>query len=161
MRGRFLQVLCAACILLIPAGAFCQGFLPLSLDPALFQSLSSGVAHLPEAGVQLLQAAPPNPKTPEPYKKEEFPQWLQDLWRGGVIFIGSLPFTYFYTLESYDMFRYVKSGFNFTQAPWPFRPGAEITYTSTEQLWLIVTTVGLSALITGVDFLIDQLSRSQ
>jgi hypothetical protein len=157
-------------ILLVPGRAQCQdqGFLPQSLDQGLFRSISRSALPGVLDSPQLLQASPtppttpnsPNAKTPEPYTKEEFPQWLQDLWRVGVIFVGSLPFSYFYTLESYDLYRYAMSGFDYTQAPWPFRAGSEITYTSGEQVWLVVTAVGLSAIITGVDFLIDQISRS-
>jgi len=159
-------ILCAL-VLLAPwrAGSQARDFLPLSLDPGLFQNITLSSA---ADSLQLLQTTPQTPapppaapgaKTPEPYKREEFPQWLQDLWRMEVIFVGSLPFTYFYTLESYDMYRYALSGFDYTQAPWPFRPGAEISYTASEQTWLIVTSVALSAVITAVDFLIDQISR--
>ena len=177
MRRLSLGAACAALVILsVPV--FCQGIpglrysMSLTVLPAAGHG--SGLEPLQAADMglgqafQRLQAAAPTPsapgqnaKIPEPYKKEEFPQWLQDLWRAEVIFIGSLPFTYFYTLESYDIYRYVKSGFSFSEVPWPFRPGSEIGYTPTEQLWLIATSVGLSVLITGVDYLLDQLTRAR
>ncbi len=113
----------------------------------------------PPAGQPPGQTPPPGDKTPEPYTKDEFAPWLQDLWRAEVIFVGSLPFTLFFSLEGYDFYRYASSGFSPAQAPWPLRPGAQIQYSGQEQFWLLISTVTLSALVSATDYLIGALSK--
>lgn len=39
---------------------------------------------------------------PVPYEKEEFPQWSQDLRRGEVILLGSLPLVFMLSNLAYD-----------------------------------------------------------
>jgi hypothetical protein len=109
--------------------------------------------------------APPTPpaaqRTPEPYTEDEFPQWARDVWRGGVIFVGSLPFTFFFTLEGYDVYRWTASGFGVSSAPWPFRPASDIKYTAEEQVWLIVGALTASFLVSGADYLIGIFSENR
>jgi hypothetical protein len=106
------------------------------------------------------QTTAPKPKTPEPYAENEFPDWLQRVWRAEVIFVGSLPFTYFFTLEGYDIYRWAADNFDVSSAPWPFRPGSTISYTSDEQFWLIIATLSFSGLVTAADFIIDLILAS-
>ena len=99
-------------------------------------------------------AAPPAKNAPEPYAKEEFPGWMQDLWRGSVIFIGSLPFTYFFTLEGFDIYRYASGGFDPALAPWPFRPASEIPYGEEDRFWILGITLTASLLTAAADYLL-------
>jgi len=99
-------------------------------------------------------ATPAARNVPEPYTKEEFPEWMRDLWRGGVIYIGSLPFTYFFTLEGFDIYRYASGGFDPTLAPWPFRTASEITYDEGDRFWIIGITLTASLLTAAADYLL-------
>ena len=94
--------------------------------------------------------------TPVPYTDDEFPRWARDLRRGEIIFFGSLPFTMFFTFESYDTYRYVANGLDPYYAPWPFRPGSTQAYSSSEKAWLVVSSLSLSLVIATVDYLIGR-----
>jgi hypothetical protein len=65
--------------------------------------------------------------------------------------------TLFVTLEAYDTWRYVKIGFDPAYAPWPFGSGAPAPYDPTETLWLAVSAISLSALVSGLDFLLGHI----
>lgn len=97
--------------------------------------------------------------TPAPYEKDESPQWLQELWRAEVVFVGSFPFTLFYVLEGYDTYRYIASGFSSSAAPWPFRTSAEITYKPEEATWLIVSALASSAVVSLLDFILGHVGQ--
>lgn len=93
---------------------------------------------------------------PAPYREDEFPRWARDLRRAEVIFIGAVPFTMFFTFEAYDTYRYVASGLDPFYAPWPFRPGSSQQYSSTEKTWLVVSSLSLSLLVAGADWVIGR-----
>ena len=94
--------------------------------------------------------------TPQPYSPDEFQGWMKDLWRAEVIFVGSIPFTLFASLESYDLYRYFSTGMNATYAPWPFNTGNTINLTAQEQAWVIVSAVGLSLSVAVIDFMLGR-----
>ncbi len=94
--------------------------------------------------------------TPQPYSPDEFQPWMKDLWRAEVIFVGSIPFTLFFSLESYDLARYFGTGMNSTYTPWPFNTGSTINLNPQEQAWIIVSAVGLSFTIAVVDFMLGR-----
>jgi hypothetical protein len=98
-------------------------------------------------------------RTPAPYEKEEFPEWLREIWRAEVVFVGSFPFTLFFTLEGYDTYRYMSKDFNSSYAPWPFRSAAEITYTTEEKTWLLVSALAGAALVSLVDFILGHVGQ--
>lgn len=100
---------------------------------------------------------------PEPYRPEEFPAWALDLRRGEVVFFGSLPFSLFFTFEAYDLGRFVASGFDPLQAPWPMRAGSEIGagYTPAEKGWLIVSAITVSLGVSVADYLLGRPPRSR
>jgi hypothetical protein len=97
--------------------------------------------------------------TPAPYEKEEFPQWLAELWRAEVVFVGSFPFTLFFTLEGYDTYQFASKGFTASYAPWPFRTAAEITYNDKEKTWLLVSALAASALVSLADFILGHVGK--
>jgi hypothetical protein len=111
------------------------------------------------AGLGIAQASltPPAAHTPAPYKEEEFPRWLRDLRRAEVILIGSIPFTMFFTFETYDTYRYVTSGLDPSYAPWPFRPGSAQVYTTQEKTGIVVSALSLSLLIAAADYVIGRI----
>jgi hypothetical protein len=93
---------------------------------------------------------------PVPYTPEEFPAWARDLRRAEIVFFGSLPFSLFFSFEAYDLGRFVVSGFDPLQAPWPLRAGSEIGagYTPAEKGWLIASALTVSLGASVADFLI-------
>ena len=95
-------------------------------------------------------------RTPQPYTEDEFPQWLKDLRRAEIVFVGSFPITLFLTLETYDTYRFVATGFNPTYTPWPLGSGAP--YVNGETPWLAVSALSLSLVVAGIDFLIGRLN---
>ena len=103
-------------------------------------------------------AAAAQDHTPQPYDPEEFQPWMKQLFRAEAIFIGSFPFTLFFTLETYDSWRYASNGFTPGYAPWPLGSGTAVSYSGEETLWIVLSAVSLSAVIAGIDFLIGQAS---
>jgi hypothetical protein len=95
-------------------------------------------------------------RTPQPYDPSEFQTWMKEAFRAEAVFVGSFPFTLFFTLEAYDTMRYVSNNFSPAYAPWPFGSGTAVTYTAEETLWLAVSAVSLSMVISGIDFLIGR-----
>jgi hypothetical protein len=98
---------------------------------------------------------------PAPYAPEEFPVWAHDLRRAEIVFFGSLPFSFFFTFEAYDVGRFVATGlspegFDMLVAPWPLRAGAEIWagYTPAEKGWLVASAITVSLAVAVVDYLI-------
>ncbi len=142
--------------------------LPSSMDPFTLTPLddqdssthaSSDQEPAPKPPEQAPGEAEKGQRQPEPYSKDEFPRWARDLWRFTVIFVGSFPFTYFFTMEGYDFYKYAESGFSSDSMPWPFRGAAEIQYSSNEQFWIIFSALTASFLISTADFLIGRLSK--
>jgi len=95
-------------------------------------------------------------RTPQPYSPDEFQDWMKQAFRAEAVFVGSFPFTLFFTLEAYDTMRYASNNFSPAYAPWPFGSGTAVTYSAEETLWLAVSAVSLSMVITAVDFLIGR-----
>jgi hypothetical protein len=104
-------------------------------------------------------AAEAQDHTPQPYSPDEFQSWMRDSYRAEAIFVGSFPFTLFATLEAYDTVRYVSNGFNPSYAPWPLGSGTAVSYSAEETLWLAVSAVSLSMVISGVDYLIGRINE--
>jgi hypothetical protein len=108
-------------------------------------------------------ATTPQTPTPEPYEKGEFPGWARDLWRAEVVFVGSFPFSIFFTLEGYDFYKYARNGFvasPTSPAPWPFTSALDLKYTADEQFWLIVSAATVSLMVSAADFLIGRFLES-
>jgi hypothetical protein len=94
--------------------------------------------------------------TPQPYSPDEFQPWMKEAFRAEAVFVGSFPFTLFFTLEAYDSMRYASNNFSPAYAPWPFGSGTAVTYSAEETLWLALSAVSLSMVISGIDFLIGR-----
>ena len=94
--------------------------------------------------------------TPQPYSPDEFQAWMKDAWRAEAVFVGSFPFALFATLESYDIIRYASNHFSPSYAPWPLGSGTAVTYSGEETLWLALSAISLSMVISGLDFLLGR-----
>ncbi len=94
--------------------------------------------------------------TPQPYSPDEFQGWMKDLYRAEVILVGSLPITLFFSLESYDFYRYFNTGLNAAYAPWPFNTGSTLNLTPQEETFIVVSAVGLSLTVAVIDFMLGR-----
>jgi hypothetical protein len=106
---------------------------------------------------QAQQKVPAPSRTPAPYTDDEFPKWARDLRRAEIIFVGSIPFTMFFTFEGYDTYRYVANGLDPLYAPWPFRPGSTQLYSDQEKIGLVATSLSLSLLVATADWIIGRI----
>ena len=109
------------------------------------------------ATVQAQQKVPAPRGPPLPTRTTSSPSWARDLRRAEIIFVGSIPFTMFFTFEGYDTYRYVANGLDPLYAPWPFRPGSTQLYSDQEKIGLVVTSLSLSLLVATADWIIGRI----
>lgn len=114
----------------------------------------------PAAGQEQSQSQSSKTTEPAPYEKEEFPPFLRALGRFETIFVGSLPFTIFFSGIGYDVGRWaVLSGSDSAEAalyaPLFFAPPNKPANTAEENLVVVLTGVGISMVIALVDQLLD------
>lgn len=96
--------------------------------------------------------------TPEAYDMEEIPQSLQDLRRFEIISLGAMPFVMMDTTLVYSSYRYVKNDFSSDFRPTPFPTGK--SFSSDEQVKLVLTSLGISAAVGLTDFIFRHIKRS-
>lgn len=92
--------------------------------------------------------------TPIPYEKDEFPEWAHDLRRAEILFIGSFPITFLFSSLGYDVIRFAANGFSREYAPALLNNPTTVPLSSGERLGVLFTSLGISAVIALVDFLI-------
>jgi hypothetical protein len=109
--------------------------------------------------VLLASSAGAQDHTPQPYSPDEFQAWMKEAWRAEAVFVGAFPFALFATLEAYDTVRYVTNNFGPGYAPWPFGSGTAVSYTAEETVWIAVSAISLSMVISGVDFLLGRINE--
>ena len=97
--------------------------------------------------------------TPQPYNPDEFQPWMKDAFRAEALFVGSFPFTLFFTLEAYDTWRYASNGFTPGYAPWPLGSGVAVSYSTEETVWIAASAVSLSLAIAAIDYLIGKVNE--
>jgi len=99
--------------------------------------------------------------TPEPYKKDEFPRWLQDLRRFEVITFGSLPFTIFFATTGIDSYRWATHDWDQRYAPWPLKPAGAIEMDESQRFLALGIGIGASLIIATVDYFIHTYKRQR
>jgi hypothetical protein len=92
----------------------------------------------------------------EPYEESEFPEWALDLRRGEVIFFGTIPFTFFISSFSYDVYKYADSDFDPIQAPAIFGNKTPPILIHDEKLQIVFASVIISAALAFVDYLLGE-----
>lgn len=98
--------------------------------------------------------------TIEPYTKDEFPGWLQDLRRAEIVSLGSLPFVTMGVTFAYSIYRYFVNDMNSDYFPNPFAKSSSAARLSTdEQLGILFTSLGLAAAVGVTDFTISSVQR--
>ena len=106
-----------------------------------------------------LAAAEPT-VTIEPYTKEEFPGWLQDMRRAEIVSLGSLPFVTLGVTLGYSLYRYFSHDMNPDYFPNPFAKSSSAAHLSTdEQLGILFTSLGVAAVVGITDFTISSIQR--
>lgn len=95
-----------------------------------------------------------NSSEPEPYEKEEFPQWALDLRRFEIVSLGSIPFAMIGVTIGYGALE-VHRG-NMDSIPNPLNPSS---LDESEQLKILGLTVCTGLAIGLVDFTVNQIIR--
>jgi len=90
----------------------------------------------------------------EPYEEDEFPVWAGDLRRAEIIFFGTIPFTFFLSGFSYDIYRYASNDFDPDSAPALFGNTTPPILTNEEKLQIIAVSVSLSSFLAVLDYLL-------
>ena len=100
--------------------------------------------------------------TIEPYTKDEFPCWLQDLRRAEIVILGSLPFVTLGLTLSYSLYQYFSHGMDSNYFPNPFaKSSSTARLTTDEQLGILFTSLGVAAAVGITDFTISSIQRHQ
>lgn len=98
--------------------------------------------------------------TIEPYTKDEFPGWLQDLRRAEIVSLGSLPFVTLGVTLGYSLYRYFSHDMNPDYFPNPFaKSSSAARLTTDEQLGILFTSLGVAAAVGITDFTISSIQR--
>ena len=92
----------------------------------------------------------------EPYEEEEFPKWARDLRRGEIIFFGTIPFTFFLSTLTLDIYRYTSNNFDPDLVPALFGNTTPPVLTKDDKLQIISFSVSLSFLLFVIDYLLGE-----
>ncbi|MDA3939587.1 MAG: hypothetical protein PF693_09790 [Spirochaetia bacterium] len=92
----------------------------------------------------------------EPYEEKEFPKWARDLRRGEIIFFGTIPFTFFISSFSFDLYRYASNNFDPDLAPVLLGNTTPIILTNNEKLQIITFSVSFSFILSVLDYLLGK-----
>lgn len=95
--------------------------------------------------------------TPLEYDNSTMPQGLKDLRRFEIITLGSLPFVTLNAGIVYSGIRWANNGFDSAYSPNPF---ATSTYSTDEQVGILLTSIGISISIGLTDYIINLVKRS-
>lgn len=118
------------------------------------------LASMPFASMPLAAAEPT--VTIEPYTKDEFPGWLQDLRRAEIVSLGSLPFVAMGVTLGYSLYRYFVNDMNSDYFPNPFaKSSSAARLTTDEQLGILFSSLGVAAAVGITDFTISTIQRHQ
>ena len=99
-------------------------------------------------------------KTPEPYKDDEFPQFMKDARRAEIITLGAMPFVTLNTTLGYSVIRYCKNDFSSDYIPNPFAKSSSSNgYTEDEQKTILLTSIGISVGIGLTDLIVNLIKR--
>lgn len=95
--------------------------------------------------------------TPEPYRENEFPQFLKDARRFEIITLGALPFVSIQTTLGYSTIQYFKHDCEGAYFPNPF---AAASYSQEEQIGILLTSLGICVGIGLTDLIIQIIKRN-
>lgn len=99
--------------------------------------------------------------TPEPYKPDEFPQFMKDTRRAEIITLGALPFVTLDATLTYSFIRYWQHDFSSDYAPNPFAKSSDSNgFTTEEQTGILLTSIGISVGIGITDLIVTIIRRN-
>ena len=99
--------------------------------------------------------------TPEPYKPDEFPQFMKDTRRAEIITLGALPFVTLDATLTYSFIRYWQHDFSSDYAPNPFAKSSDSNgFTTEEQTGILLTSIGISVGIGITDLIVTVIRRN-
>ncbi len=94
----------------------------------------------------------------EPYQKDEFPRWAQDLRRFEIVFFGTVPFSFLYSSLGYSLYRYGAHKWDPAYAPAILGNKTPQILTTNEKLEIVYTAVGVSLTAALMDFILGKVS---
>jgi len=111
--------------------------------------------------VSLLTASSPVfSETAEPYDKDEFPGILHDIRRAEIITLGSMPFITFSASLGYSFGKYASHNFDSSYFVNPFASTDGNSFSTDEQIGILLTSLGISAGIGLTDFIVHTVKRN-
>ena len=99
-------------------------------------------------------------KTPEPYSDNEFPGFLHDLRRAEIITLGAMPFITFNATLGYSLGKFAFNNFDSQYFVNPFAQSSDSSFSTDEQIGIILTSLGISLCIGITDFIVNSVKRS-
>ena len=100
--------------------------------------------------------------TPEPYSKDEFPDWANYLRRYEVITLGSLPFTTLSVTTIYGLYSYIDHDFDKNYIPNPFAfTSSAANLDKDEQKLVLLSAISVSVLAGTVDLIIHIVKKEK
>lgn len=94
----------------------------------------------------------------EPYQKNEFPQWAQDLRRFEIVFFGTMPFSFLYTSMGYSLYRYGAHKWDPSFAPAILGNKTPQILTNSEKFEIVYTALSVSFTVALMDFILGKFS---
>ncbi len=101
---------------------------------------------------------------PEEYGEEEFSPVLRDLRRAEIVMLGSFPITFFLTLETFDVYRFIDhygDDDSYRYGFWPYRSADPAPYSSGEIGAIVATALSTSLLIAVADYIIGRAKQKR
>ena len=99
-------------------------------------------------------------KTPEPYSDNEFPGFLHDLRRAEIITLGAMPFITFNATLGYSLGKFAFNNFDPQYFVNPFAQSSDSSFSTDEQIGIILTSLGISLCIGITDFIVNSVKRN-
>jgi len=101
---------------------------------------------------------------PVEYTNKEFPGWVHDVRRAEIIFIGSIPLTFFLVTEIFDTYRFMNNGlttdtWDTRYAPWPLGSTDKIAYDDEEKAGILLSALAVSLITAGADYIIGRIKN--
>ena len=101
---------------------------------------------------------------PEEYGEGEFSPALRELRRAEIVMLGSLPITFFLTLEAFDVYRFVDhygDDDSYRYGFWPYRSADPAPYSTGEIGAIVATALSASLLIAVADYIIGRAKQKR
>lgn len=99
-------------------------------------------------------------KTPEPYLDNEFPGFLHDLRRAEIITLGAMPFITFNATLGYSLGKFAFNNFDPQYFVNPFAQSSDSSFSTDEQIGIILTSLGISLCIGITDLIVNSVKRN-